>query len=286
MAWIMKRTAFAVFLLLVCHLCCWRDAYAEIKLGILPRLNAVELFGMFNPVAEYLSRETGEKVSIVIPKDFDAFKAAVRAGQIDLGFCNSLIYVQIRKTLPIELLALSSEMKSGSKFRGIIIVRRDSPIKKVSDLKGKKLIFVEKDSAGGYLFQQLLLKKAGLDISKDVTLLPFAKKHDNVTQAVYNGVADAGGIREDDLPKMKNKVNLANIRIIASSDPYPNWPMFATPGLNAEKARKIKDALLKLKVGDPNTARVLKAAKLDGFVPVADKDYDSLREAARLVGAY
>src|SRR5574341_1328628 len=67
------------------------DASAEIKLGILPRLSAVELHGMFSPLAEYLSAETGEKVSLVIPKDFDAFKAAVKAGQVDLGFANSLV---------------------------------------------------------------------------------------------------------------------------------------------------------------------------------------------------
>jgi ABC-type phosphate/phosphonate transport system substrate-binding protein len=59
----------------------------------LPRLGAVELFVMFNPLAEYLTKETGKKVRIVIPKDFDAFKEAARAGNFDLGFTNSLIYV-------------------------------------------------------------------------------------------------------------------------------------------------------------------------------------------------
>jgi len=41
-----------------------------------------------------------------------------------------------------------------------------------------------------------LLSKAGLDVQKDFVTLPFAKKHDNVTVAVINGNADAGGIRE------------------------------------------------------------------------------------------
>jgi phosphonate transport system substrate-binding protein len=262
------------------------NAAAEIKLGILPRLGAVELFVMFNPLAEYLSRETGEKVSIVIPKDFDAFKAAVRAGQVDMGFSNSLVYIQLRKDLSIEPLALSSELKAGTMFRGIIITRMDSPIKRVSDLKGKRMIFVEKDSAGGYLFQQLLLKKAGLDIKKDIELLPFAKRHDNVTLAVFNGAADAGGIREDDLAKMKDKVDLSKIRIVATSETFPNWPMFAAPGMNAKSAAKVKAALLKLKRGKPATARVLNAAKLDGFVAVSDSDYDKLRQAAHLVGAF
>lgn len=281
-----RKTLISLLLWLLLTLLSQGNAAAEIKLGILPRLGAVELFVMFNPLAEYLSRETGEKVSIVIPRDFDAFKAAVRAGQVDLGFSNSLIYIQLRKDLGVEPLALSSEPKAGGRFRGVIIVRRDSGIRQVSDLKGKRMIFVEKDSAGGYLFQVLLLKKAGIDITRDIELLPFAKKHDNVTLAVYHGAADAGGIREDDLAKMEDKVDLSALRIVAYTESFPNWPLFASPDVDAKTAAKVKAALLKLKRGAPVTARVLGAAKLDGFTAVSDKDYDQLRQAAGLVGSF
>src|SRR5574341_274885 len=261
------------------------DASAEIKLGILPRLSAVELHGMFSPLAEYLSAETGEKVSLVIPKDFDAFKASVKAGQVDLGFANSLVYVQLKKDAAIDPLAVSAEKKAGTKFRGVIIARKDSGIEKVQDLKGKKLIFVEADSAAGYVFQMLLLSKAGLDVHKDFTTLPFAKKHDNVTMAVFNKAADAGGIREDDLDKMKDKVDLSQIKIVAYTDYFPNWPIFAMSKLNKGTAAKVQTALLKLKPNNAESEKILGAAKLAGFAAVTDKDYDQLRQAAKLVGA-
>jgi len=260
-------------------------AAAEIKFGILPRLSAVEMTTMFNPLADYLSKETGEKVTLVIPKDFDAFKETVKAGQVDIGFSNPLIYVQLKKNVNIDPLALSSEIKGGIKFRGIIVARKDSGIEKLQDLKGKKLIFVEKDSAAGYIFQMLLLSKAGLDVQKDFTQLPFAKKHDNVMMAVFNKAADAGGIREDDFDKMKDKVDLSQMRIIGYSDYFPNWPLFATPKLAKGAEAKIKAALLKLKPNDPRSEAVLGAAKLNGFVAVSDKDYDELRKAAKVAGA-
>lgn len=260
-------------------------ASAEIRFGILPRLSATELYGMFNPLAEYLSKETGEKVSLVIPKDFDAFKAAVKAGQMDLGFANSLIYVQLRKEANVDPLALSAEVKAGTRFRGIIIARKDSGIEKLQDLKGKKLVFVEKDSAAGYIFQMLLLSKAGMDVHKDFTTLPFAKKHDNVSMAVFNKAADAGGIREDDFEKMKDKVDLSQLKIVGYTDYFPNWPVFAGSKMSKATAEKIKAALLKLKPNDAGSEKVLGPAKLAGFAPVADKDYDMLRQAAKLVGA-
>ena len=260
-------------------------AAAEIKLGILPRLGPLELYDMFTPLAAFLARETGEKVSIVIPRDFDAFKAAVKAGQVDLGFANSLVYVQLRKDAAIEPLALSAERKAGTRFRGVIIARKDSGIDTIRDLKGKKLVFVDRDSAAGYVFQILLLGREGLFAGKNFTLLPFAKKHDNVIMAVFNGAADAGGIREDDLEKMKNKVDLSRLKIVGYTDYFPNWPVFAAPGLGAARAARIKAALLKLKAKTFLAVKILGPAGLTGFAPVSDKDYDGLRDAARLAGS-
>ncbi len=259
-------------------------ASAEIRLGLLPRLSAVEMTKMFTPLAEYLSRETGEKVVLVIPKDFDAFKALVQTGQVDMGFANPIVYVQLKKERgAIEPLGLASE-KAGTKFRGIIIARKDSGIDTMQHLKGKKLIFVEKDSAGGHVFQMLTLSKAGLDVNRDFTKLPFAKKHDNVALAVFNRAADAGGIREDDLDKMKDKVDLSQIRIVAYTDYYPNWPLFNTGKMGKPTADKIRASLLKLKPNTPEAGRVSGPAQITGFAPIADKDYDMLRQAARLAG--
>jgi len=260
-------------------------ASAEIKLGLLPRLSATEMTTMFTPLAEYLSRETGEKVSLVIPKDFDAFKALMASGQADMGFANPLVFVQLKKNdASLDLLGLSSE-KSGTKFRGIIIARKDSGIEKVQDLKGRKLIFVEEDSAAGHIFQMLTLSKAGLDVKKDFVKLPFAKKHTNVALAVFNKAADAGGIREDDLEKMKEVVDLAQLKVVAYTDYYPNWPVFSTKKMNKATAEKVKAALLKLKPNSPEAQQVAGPAKITGFAPVIDKDYDLLRQAAKVAGA-
>ncbi|MFZ2196127.1 MAG: phosphate/phosphite/phosphonate ABC transporter substrate-binding protein [Thermodesulfovibrionales bacterium] len=258
---------------------------AEIKFAILPRLSVIEMKNMFKPLEEYLTKEVGEKVSLIFTKDFTSFKEMIKSGQADLGFANPIIYVQLKKELDIEPLALSAEFKAGTKFRGIIIARKDSGISKLQDLKGKKLIFVDKDSAAGYIFQMLLLSKAGMDIQKDFTMLPFAKKHENVTYAVSIGTADAGGIREDDFEKMKTKVDITKLAIVGYTDYFPNWPVFATPIANKDATKKIKAALLKLKPGDPLSGKIVGSAKLDGFVAVKDKDYDELRKAAKIAGA-
>jgi phosphonate transport system substrate-binding protein len=261
-------------------------ATAEIKFAILPRLSPTELYDMFKPLQEYLSHELGEQVSLVITKDFAEFKKIVEAGQVDLAFANSLIYVQIKKKADITPLAMSSEPLAGTKFRGIIVARKDSSINSIDDLKGKKLSFVDGNSLAGYIAQMLLLHNAGMDIRKDFTILPFAKKHDKVAYTVLIKLADAGGIREDDFEKLKYPVDNKQLKIVAYTDYFPNWPVFAGPRLNKDAANKIKAALLKLAPKSPLADKILGSAKLEGFIMVKDQDYDSLRKAARIVGAF
>lgn len=282
----MKRTVItAVLALSIIGLFHPVTAAAEIKFGTVPRLSTVELQTMFNPLVDYLTREVGEKVTLVIPRNFDGVKEAVKAGQMDIGFVNPLIYIQIKDKINIEPLALSSEVKSGTRLRGIIIVRKDSGFTKLQDLKGKKFSFVEEDSPAGHIFQKLLLSRAGFSVDKDIIMLPYAKTHENVTMAVFNKTADAGGVREEQLDKMKGTLDISQLKIIGYTDYFPNWPFFSTPHLKKEAADKIRAALLKLKPNDPQNEKILGPARLTGFIPVTDKEYDDLRAAAKLVGA-
>lgn len=257
-------------------------ALADIRLGILPRLSAIELNHMFTPLADYLTKETGEKVQLIIPKDFDAFTDMVKSNKLDIGFANPLVYVKLKSETDITPIVLATEPKWGAKFRGVVISRRGSGIDSIQNLKGKKLIFVDKNSAV-YLTGMLLLSKAGFDLKKDFTLLPFAKKVENVVLAVHNKSADAGVVREDDLEKVKDKVELDQLKVIGYTDYVPNWSIFSLPETKRDTVIKIKSALMKLKPNSDKSSEVLSAAHLTGFVHTTDKDYDQLRAAVKQV---
>ncbi|WP_333656344.1 phosphate/phosphite/phosphonate ABC transporter substrate-binding protein [Dissulfurispira sp.] len=142
------------------------------------------------------------------------------------------------------------------------------------------MAFMDPGSAGAYLVQMLMLKEAG--VSKAEITPVFVKKPGPVADAVLFGKADAGGIREDDLEKVPNS---AEFRVIGASAWIPNFPLFTTKKTDKAVAAKVRDALLKLKPGAAKTFPVLGPAKIEGFVPTTDKDFDLMREAARAAGA-
>lgn len=273
----MKKPLLATVVLL---LCLPVMAFAEIKLGLLPRFPEQEMIEMFSPLARYLEKETGQKVALVIPEDFDAFTQKAISGEFELAYANPYVYIRINKAAPAaHPLALAAEPKIGTKIKGILFTRSDKPYKAVKDLKGKKIAFMDPGSAAAYLIQMQMLKEAGIaktDISPD-----FVKKPANVAEAVLFGKAEAGGIREDDLEKVPNN---NEFRVLGTSKPIPNFPFFATKKIDAATEMKITEALLKLKAGSAKTFPILGPAKIDGFVATWDKDFDILREAAKAAG--
>ncbi len=251
----------------------------QVKLGILPRLAPSELTKMFSPLAAHLGKALGQPVELVIPKDFDTFTSMMKEGRFDYAYANPNVYSDARALLGpgVEPLAIAVEGESGKTFTGCFLVKKGSPIKKVQDFKGKKLIFVDENSAGGYLSQVYTMKLAGLS-KKDITILPFAKKHTNVALAVQNGAADVGGIRTADFEKIKSQVNIPDVVVLSESAAMPNWPFFSLPNSKKDVTAKIKKAVLDLKPNSADAKTVLTDAKLNGFLPATDLEFDSMRK--------
>lgn len=278
----MKRFAAATLMLAVLLIPAMSFG-ADLKFGLLPRLEAKEMTDSFTPLAKYLEKELGVGVQLVIPKDFDTWTKEAKSGAYDIAYTNPYLYVLVKKAVKeAELVGIASETDGGKHLQGTIIVRKDSPIKEVKDLKGKTIAATDPGSAGAYLVQMLMLQKAG--IKKDNVKVNFEKKRDPVAQAVLDNKADAGFIREDDLEKLKAGAD--KFRKLGVSDPVPNWPVFIAKKMDPAMAAKVKAALLKLKPGDLKSIAIVAPAKLDGFVPTSEKEYSIMVEAAKAVGTY
>lgn len=277
------KKVFVVLLLLAVLAVPFIASAAELKFGLLPRLSEKEMIDGFTPLAKYLERELGVKVTLVVPKDFDTWTKDAKAGAYDIAYTNPYLYVVVKKDVKLaEPLVIASEPEIGKQLYGTIIVKKDSPIKSIAELKGKTIAATDPGSAGAYLVQMLMLQKAGL--KKDDVKLIFEKKRDPVADAVLAGKADAGFVRDDDVEKLKAGPD--KFRKLGKSDPIPNWPIFIAKKMDPAMAAKLKAALLKLKPGDLQSIKILAPARIDGFVPTTDKEFSGMIEAAKAAGAY
>jgi phosphonate transport system substrate-binding protein len=270
----MKHVFQTVIFFCICQIClCTASAFAEeYTLSILPRYFPEKLTAMMTPLAQYLGKETGKEIKPILMANFAEYADEAKKHAITIGYENPLVYVNISSAH--EVIATAVKGAGGDKFRGIIITRPDSPIKKPSDLKGKKVMIVGKTSAGGYLSQKLTLKEMGIDVDHDCELSTAAdNRQENVIISVSIGDVDAGFIRESALHKADQFIMPGSIVTIAETAWLPNWALSVDRNLPDTIKSTIQKSVLKL----PRDSDILKAMGLVSFIAATDADYDIMR---------
>ncbi len=286
-----KLTVSSLLVIAILAMSAAGPAQAQVKIGVLAKRGAPKCMQKWGATAQYLSEKLGTPVKIV-PLKFEAIKPSVSGGKVDFVLANSAFYVELEKEFDCRAVSTLINSRKGnalSEFGGVIIVRKDSPINTLEDIRGKKFMVVKKSSFGGAQMAWRLMKDNGIDPETDCAEFMFGNKHDNVVLAVKNGACDAGSVRSDTLERMadEGKIDLGDFRVIHqvkddfpfvhSTRLYPEWPMAATAATDAGLAQKVADALQAMQSSDT----AAQTAKIVGWAPPAD--YSSVRECLTVI---
>jgi len=263
-----------------------RPQLPAITYAYLPQYSHTESFQRHQGLVEYLAEETGLPIRQVFPDTFAHHISMFGQGKIDISFSNPFVYVKLASRFGAKAMARIVEEDGRAEFRGQIIARRDNEaIRSVEDCRGKSWVAVDPSSAGGYLFPLGHFVDHGLTL-RDFKEVVFAGgRQENVVLGVYAGLHDLGTIREGSLQVVANKIDIDQIKVVATSRSYPGWVYAYSPRLPQEAADKIRDAMLKLDYGhNPRHRAIFDAARFIGFVPSDDRDFDPIRELNTKVG--
>jgi phosphate/phosphite/phosphonate ABC transporter binding protein len=248
-----------------------------VRFAILPLYPATTIYQRYEPLMRYLSDKTGYEFKLVIPKDFEEFVRVVKSGSVAFSYQNPYVFAQIDRDYPISALVTTlgwpdEELGDGDAFRGVIITRKDSPIRTVEDLKNRRVMIVSPKSAGGFLSQKIFLAKKGIVAERDLIIID-AKRQEKVILGVYNGIADAGFVREAALQVLKDEIDMLNIRVLATTSPLPNWPIAWTKEHNSALAIKVKLLLIGL-----DDRSLLKTAHIRMFKAANEQEFEELKK--------
>lgn len=262
---------------------------AGYRIGVLAKRGEHKALAKWEPTAEYLNQKLSAQFTI-IPLKFTEIETAVTSGNLDFLLANSAFYAEMNKKHNVQAITTLVNSRKGhalDKFGGVILVRRDSSIRKIEDIRGKRFMCVKYSSFGGAHMAWRLLLENGLDPKQDCRAFLEGNTHDNVVLAVQNGLVDAGTVRSDTLERMQDegKIKIGDFRIIHqinddfpfvhSTRLYPEWPLAACKNTDPGLARKVASALKSM----PGNESALKAAKIVGWKKSAD--YTAVTECLR-----
>src|SRR5260370_1016366 len=257
----------------------------ELKFGFTPVLSEPEMRAEFEPLMKYLSDALGQKVTLYIAKDYGDLRTQMENGSVDIGSFSPFAYVDAARGGKIRIIA-QSIIEGSATYRGIIVTRKDSGLKSIADLNGKRCAFGDPKSASSYVYPRAMLIEKGINPETFFKEAIFAGSHDKVIASVLDGRVDAGAIYDGALGvAQRSGVSTANLISLASSDPIPHDPLPVRIGLDEALAKKIQSALIDLDKSEAGRRVIANSKKkLTGHVVAEDKVFDAVRRTAKIAG--
>ena len=239
----------------------------------------------YKSLISIVEKLTGFEINTIKVTDYNAAVEAMRAGRADIAWYGGKTYIKAAEIADAE--AFAAGVRPGEKnanYFAYFVVKKDSEIKKFSDIKGKVLSLNTIGSTSGDLIPQVELAKINLsttnkDHFKNVF---YAGSHDACLLAVLNNQSDVCGMssRNFEARLVDNTFKIEQVRIIHKSDPVPPPPLAYSKKIPLEDRKKIKKAVLEAhKHGEIGGY----GGTMSHYISVKDADYDVLRKVVELL---
>lgn len=184
----------------------------------------VRTYGQFQKT---LTDIIGVDIQFFPVSDRTATVNALQFNQVDMILAGPSEYVLMRNRQDVKMMVGIER----TEYSSVFVVRGDSDIQSLADLKGKKIAMKDPGSTTGHIIPSLMLKDAGLDYQKDVQAMLL----DNARfEAMINRDVDALGSGVRDLETLQERDPEANYRIIAESETMPRDLFVARGGISDE----------------------------------------------------
>jgi len=272
------------FVLLLCHPGYAQPLSRALKISVFPCTDAANSFQKFHPLVTYLQQSSGLNISLVFHDDLAGYERALKNGGLDFVIQDPHVYVKLadeyNRAYILQALTLDKETTQS----GVIIVRKDSGLKQIMDLKGKTVMFGSKLSSPRWIAARHLFQKNGFQIDRD--LLDYSNKGccEDVAFNVFLNVVDAGVVcdhflQEHDSRQQELGLDAGQLVVIAETDPIPTKIFSGSKYVRDDDMVMMTRALMHLDLQDPEQRRILESADLGGFRKASEQDLSQIRES-------
>lgn len=249
-----------------------RPAVAEqprpLQMGLLPYLSSERLFRNYLPVKQYLEAQLGRSVIMITAPDFKTYLQRAAQGDYDIYHTAPHFALLAEKAHGYRRLARFNRELSAN-----LVVRTDSRIQQISDLRGATVISPDPLAITSMLGEKLL-EDNGLHASRDYTLLR-SSSHNNALWTVYRGRADAAFTSQAVFEHLSPSMRRA-LRVLSHTREVPHMMLMANTRLSESEYAQIKKTLLAFTENGPGQGFFASTGYRD-IGPITDPDMARLQ---------
>jgi phosphonate transport system substrate-binding protein len=247
---------------------------------------APNMLPVYRFLTDRIGKRLGRPVELVVGSSFAQFER----GEADLGVICGLPYIWLaaRQRPPVEPLA--APVLAGGRYAGRpvyysdVVVRRDSPISCLEELRGRSWAYNEPASHSGHTVTLYSLVRMGARPGFFARVVE-AGFHQRAIRLVHAGVVDAAAIDSQVLAiELRDHPDLDGLRVVGSFGPSTIQPVVAASRLPEQLKDEVRDLLVEL-ADDPRARPLLDHGFIDRFAPVDDGAYDDIRAMLTVIEA-
>ncbi len=205
------------------------------KFGVVPQFEPRALANIWIPILKELENRTGLKFKMIGSPKIPEFEVSFMAGEFDFAYMNP--YHAMIAASRLGYVPLNRD--HGRKLFGVLVVKKDSPIKYVNELDGKPISFPSPNALGASL-----LMRAELANRFGIKIKPlYVHTHSSVYLNVIFGKTDAGGGVMGSLKRQSQEIQGA-LRVIYKTRTMSPHPVTAHPRVPAAHMELVRKAFI------------------------------------------
>lgn len=228
----------------------------------------------FQILADYLQKKLmkkNTKVNVEIAKDISTAVQLINSKKMDI-YIDS-VYPTLLVQKDTDMTTACKRWKKGKEgYKSFIFTKKDSDIEKISDLKGKTIVFEDKYSTSGYYIPKKAILNEGLILSEywksDSVNFIFSKSEQNSVAWVMFGKADAAVLDDKSFKSLDQNL----FKVIYKSQLIPRHLVSFSKNINEDLKTYILNILYDMDKEKEGIEVLKKFSKTKKFSPITIED--------------
>lgn len=245
-----------------------------LRFAIHPLHNPQKLAQTYQPLIDALNLQlVGIQLELEASRDYAVYEEKIRRRAPELLLPNPWQTLEAMK-VGYTVIAMAG---NSADFKGLILVRKDSGIKHIADLKGREISYPSPTAVAACIMPQAFLQAQGLDLMHDTTNRYVGSQESSILN-VYLKQTAAGATWPPPWRAFQKEhpLEASELMVAWETKPLVNNSVMVRRDLPAAVGVQVRAALLRL-AGSPQGQQVLARMETSGFYPAKDSDYEPVR---------
>ncbi|MDO9364764.1 MAG: phosphate/phosphite/phosphonate ABC transporter substrate-binding protein [Methylotenera sp.] len=242
----------------------------EYVVGIHPLHNPQRLMELYGPIIEYININMPEAhFRLEASRNYEEFDKKLYSGYFDFAMPNPYQTVRSLK----YGYRIFAKMGNDEDFRGIILVRKDSKIHEVSDLKGKIVSYPALTALAATMMPQYYLHTHGINVNTDIENRYVGSQESSILSVLRGHVA-AGATWPTPWKAFRTEhpEQASQLEVKWQTEPLQNNGWVVRNDVSVSIANKFQVLLFDLNQSEDGQ-RILQRLPITHFEPATDETY-------------